>query len=324
MLKPSDGESPLETLHRLSRRYRARETFYNEHYRDLCSRNDPTVCITFQRPIESRCIHVHRRTKFIVLSTLIRVATVTRRYTLDVQFDIDPCPWLKKNNVVPALLQIEFHLTEASPLVLLIEVAHVPTNKRKRRAIQLLCAKIFSPSNHIYTWKPWSNQLDGFRRCALLDLCDLTALNMYDVAQSFTEWYTMAFPRSRLSGETAYSLQTAIFLTFAEWLDTSVQYAPWSCGIDVDVTKIDQTNLNRMEEQRELRRRMQDYALNNCFAISRLLILLSSDASALESIGRSCRTIVHQKRQKRNKATTASHRHESSNFYLRPTLETVV
>ena len=210
--------------------------------------------MAFQRPIEFRCIYVHRRTKFIVLSALIRLATVTRRYTLDVQFDIDPCPWLK-NNVEPALLQIEFHLTEASPLVLLIDVAHVPTNKRKRRAIQLLCAKIFSPSNHLYTWKPWSNHLDGFRRCALLDLCDLTALNTYDVAQSFTEWYTMAFPRSRLlSGETAYSLQTAIFLTFAEWLDTSVQYAPWSCGIDVVDVTID---------QRELRRRMQDYALNN-------------------------------------------------------------
>ena len=314
--KPSGGESPLETLHRLSQRYRARETFYNEHYRDLCSRHDPTVCMAFQRPIEFRCIYVHRRTKFIILSALIRLATVTRRYTLDVQFDIDPCPWLK-NNVVPALLQIEFHLTEASPLVLLIDVAHVPTNKRKRRALQLLCAKIFSPSNHLYTWKPWSNHLDGFRRCALLDLCDLTALNTYDVAQSFTEWYTMAFPRSRLSGETAYSLQTAIFLTFAEWLDTSVQYAPWSCGIDVVDVTID---------QRELRRRMQDYALNNCFAISRLLILLSSDASTLESIARSCcRTIVHQKRQKkRHKATKASHRHESSNYYLRPTLETVV
>lgn len=306
--------------------------FYNEHYRDLCSRTDPTACIAFQRPIESRCIHVHRRTKCIVLSALIRLATVTRLYTLDVQFDIDPCPWLKNNNVVPALLQIEFHLIEASPLVLLIEVAHVPrrtfieppTNKRKRRAIQVLCAKIFSPLNHLYTWKPMSNQLDAFRRCALLDLCDFTVLNTYDVAQSFSEWYTMAFPRSRLSGETTYSLQTAIFLTFAEWLDTSMQYAPWSCGIDVVDVTLDPTNLYRMEEERELRRRMQDYALNNCFAISRLLLLLSSDASALESIVRSCRPIVHQKRQKRDKVTTASDRHESSNFYLRPTLETVV
>ena len=316
MSKPSSGESPLETLHRLSQRYRARETFYNEHYRDLCSRNDPTVCIAFQRPIESRCIHVHRRTKFIVLSELIRLAAVTRLYTLDVQFDIDPCPWLKKKNNVPALLQIEFHLTEASPLVLLIEVA--THHWKKRRAIQLLCAKIFSSSNHIYTWRSLSKGLNGFSRCALFDLCDLNSLNIYDVAQSFTEWYAVAFPRSCLRGETAFSLQTAIFLTFAEWLDTSVQYAPWSGGIDPT------NHRHQLEEQRELRRRMQDYALNNCFAISRLLMLLSSDASALENIIRSCRTIVHQKRQKRNKTTTTSDRDESSTFYLRPTLETVV
>ena len=309
MSKPSSGESPLETLHRLSQRYRRREAFYNEHYRDLCSRNDPTVCMAFQRPIESRCIHVHRRTKLVILSELIRLAAVTRLYTLDVQFDMDPCPWLKKKNNVPALLQIEFHSIETSPLVLLIEVA--THHWKKRRAIQLLCAKIFSPLNHIYTWKPWSNRWNSFSRCALLDRCDFTVVNIHDVGQSFTEWYRMAFPRSRLSGETAYSLQTAIFLTFAEWLDTSVQYAPWSGGIDP-------TNPHRMEEQRELRRRMQDYALNNCFAISRLLMLLSSEASTLESIRRSCRTIVHEKRQKRSKATT------TSTFYLRPTLETVV
>jgi hypothetical protein len=258
---------------------------------------------------------------------LIRLAAVTRLYTLDVQCDIDPCPWLKKNNDnVPALLQVEFHLAEASPLVLLIDMTDVPLHKRKkRRAIQLLCAKIFSSCNHIYTWRPLSDRLNGFSCCTLLDLCDLTVLNTYDVAQSFTEWYRMAFPRSRLSGETWYSLQTAIFLTFAEWLDTSMRYAPWSCGVDVDML-MDQTNLHRVEEQRELRRRMQDYALNNCFAISRLLMLLSSDASALENFSRSCRTIVHQKRQKRNKATTtsSSHRNESSNFYLRPTLETTV
>ncbi|CAF1432838.1 unnamed protein product [Rotaria sordida] len=32
-----------------------------------------------------------------------------------------------------------------------------------------------------------------------------------------------------------YSLQTALFLVFDEWLNTRMQYALWNCGIDTNL-----------------------------------------------------------------------------------------
>lgn len=306
------SESPLEKLDRLSLRYRAKEVFHNQHYRDLCSRKDSRLCIPFQRPSGYHYIYIHKQTPITTLNELIRLARMTQHFSIDTQRDTDPCPWMTTNT--PALVQIEFHSPLKISLVILIEVLHLPslTSTRiddalRRRKIERLCDHIFAPGNHLYMWGSLETKFDDFFDGHLFDASEMRHVHAYNIQHLFTQWYQFMFPHSSL--KTEHSLQTAIFLTFNEWFDTRMRYAPWSIGIDLDLKlhcarlRAHQSHEYRshlLRDEKEIRQCMQRFALDTCFAVSKLVALIFAEESKLKQIQSFNQHVIHCKRKKRH------------------------
>ena len=312
------SESPLEKLDRLTLRYRAKEVLYNQHYRDLCSRKDPRLCIPFQRPSGYHFIYIHKQTPITTLNELIRLARMTQHYSIDTQRHTDPCPWMSTN--IPALVQIEFHSPLTISLVILIEVLHLPSltsthidDVLRRRKIERLCDHIFAPGNHLYMWGSLETKFTDFFDGHLFVAREMRQAHAYNIQHLFTQWYQFMFPysnlKSNIAAPTEHSLQTAIYLTFHEWFDTRMRYAPWSIGIDLDLKmhcarlRAHQSHEHRshlLRDEKEIRQCMQRYALDNCFALSKLVALIFAEESQLKQIRSLNQHVIHCKRKKRH------------------------
>ncbi|CAF1311890.1 unnamed protein product [Rotaria sordida] len=104
-----------------------------------------------------------------------------------------------------------------------------------------------------------------------------------------------------------YSLQTAIFLVFDEWLNTRMQYASWNCGIDTNLktyhcqfsSKIDNDYYHFVRDEINYRKEMEIYAISNCFAITKLMNLMLKQYPLSENKNFSSSKIIHYKRNKR-------------------------
>jgi hypothetical protein len=80
--------------------------------------------------------------------------------------------------------------------------------------------------------------------------------------------------RSHQDAQATWSLQDAIALVFGEFLDKSETINKWGCGLDPKLNtwqrKVFSRRQYREEEERGKRQKMQDYAVNDCIAVTRL------------------------------------------------------
>ncbi|CAF1177328.1 unnamed protein product [Didymodactylos carnosus] len=190
-------------------------------------------CIPFQQPSSHHCHHIHHRTSIETLDELIDRAHQTTHYTIDTENQLRPPPQPSQ----PVLIQIQFvHLTHP-PTVLLIEVNYLPSEN--------------SPADEIR--QPELN----------------------DIQDEFRDWFHSSYPPSddqKSGANDQYSLQSAIYLIFTEWLEKRMTLANWGCGIDLalgtyipsDLVGRERYDIIKGEE--ELRLAMKGYAINDCFA----------------------------------------------------------
>jgi hypothetical protein len=242
----------------------------------------------------------------------------------------------------PALVQIEFHSHSKISLIILIEILHLPSltsteidDALRRRKIERLCDHIFAPGNHLYMWGSLETKFAGFFDGHLFNAHEMRQAHAYDIQHLFTQWYQFMFPRSSLKSDitkpTQHSLQTAIYLTFNEWFDTRMRYAPWSIGIDLDLKmhcarlRAHQSHEHRsrlLRGEKSLRQCMQRYALDNCFALSKLVTLIFAEESQLRQIQSFNEHVIHCKRKKRHTvAISQPSSDQDTTGYLVPTAQ---
>jgi len=308
------NESSLEKLDRLMLRYRRQDIQRNQHYKALCERYHP-LYQPFQSPANHHVIYVHQLTSIDILNDLIQQASETMFFTLDTQHQIETYPWAK--NDIPSVIQIEFHSLNRTPLVLLIEVLFL-TSKLTLRArsitrekkIQELSKQIFSSNKHIYTWGNPKKKLSSFYSYNLFTSHDLDQLYLHDLHEYFTQWYKIAYPHSTISRTRTknqpYTLQTSIFLVFNEWLDTKMQYSLWNSGIDTNLktyhrcfpSTMDKNYYRSIRNEIQYRQEMQIYAVNNCFAISKLMLHILQQWPLSSGKNIQISQVIHYKRKR--------------------------
>ncbi|CAF1659790.1 unnamed protein product [Rotaria magnacalcarata] len=307
-------ESSLDKLDQLMQRYRRQDILRNQHYEDLSQRYYPFIK-AFQLPLNHHCIYIHRLTSTEMLNNLINLASEIDYFTIDTQHHIEVYPCASDD--VPAIIQIQLHSTNRTPLVLLIEVLYLQTkfttrtrDESKEKKIKELFQQIFSPNKHIYAWGNPKEKLSSFYHYNLFTSNDLDQLYLHNVHDYFAQWYKIAYPHSLISQTRTrnepYTLQTSLFLVFNEWLNTKVQYGSWKCGIDTSLKTYHRCfsptpNKNYyqfLRKEIEYRQMLQMYAVNNCFGISRLMFHILQQWPL--SLGKEVQisNVIHYKRKK--------------------------
>lgn len=108
---------------------------------------------------------------------------------------------------------------------------------------------------------------------------DVEQINGTNIQEKFKRGFHAKFPSSpyvRRKATESYSLQTAIFVTFNQWLDKRMTLANWSCGLDLSLntykppSRFVDNYAQRIDDEKEYRQLMVIYAIYDCFSVTQL------------------------------------------------------
>ena len=264
----SNYVSPLERLDRLTNRFKPKKVAENKQYKQLCEDGE---CQLFEKPPSSyRLFHIHRETSMEILNDLIEYAHVTTKFTIDTEGQRQPPP----QPSIGALIQIEFvHLNEPS-IIILIETLHLPPkNSQLFDKISQLCRIIFSKNHQVYSWGDIDEELEKFYEYELFNINDVKQVEPINIQKKFKNWFNETHPTSthrKTKPNDQYSLQTAIYLTFNEWLDKRMTLADWGIGLDIESSTFKNQHHQGIEDEIHIRKLMITYATDDCFSVTKL------------------------------------------------------
>lgn len=270
--------SPIEELDRISKRYIPNKVKYNEELKELYENGQ---CGKFEfLPSSFRCFYINRETSIENLNDLIDYAEYINTYTVDTEDQLQRPGEPSK----PALIQIEFVHKRDPPIIILIEVSYLPPmNSPKFDKIKHLCQLIFSPQHVINCWGHPKEELKKFVRFNIFSNNDIEGIEPKNIQNLFKKYYNTFFSQSihcRNEPNDQYSLQTAIKLTFNEWLDKRMTLANWSCGIDPSLRTFESTYTVGVEDaqcindEKEIRILMGKYAVYDCLSVTKLYFMI--------------------------------------------------
>jgi hypothetical protein len=220
----------------------------------------------------------------MLLQNLIELAKETTSFTIDTEHDY--------YTHQAALIQIEF--IRDTSIVLLIEACHLPhPSSTLFWLIKSLLKVILNPSHRIYSWGDVIFELSDFIQYGLFSLHTLHQINTSDIQCHFKRWYNKAFKhdcglppfeddhvlctcahRPVKDKNNQWSLQKAIAYTFNEFLDKSRTKSNWSRHLDLtDVRYF----LVRHKNEKKICQELILYAVNDCLAVSKLVMVLEKD-----------------------------------------------
>ncbi|CAF4059614.1 unnamed protein product [Rotaria sordida] len=236
-------------------------------------------------PLNDYCIyHINQSTSSILLHNLIEQARKTTRFTIDTEDDY--------YTHQPSLIQIEF--IQYQSIVLLIQVHHLPqVTSAIFWLIRSLLKMIFNPSNCIYSWDDLKNELNKFISCGLFSFDQLEQIHNIDIQKLFKKWHNrkVKYVRIRLPLDInkrlraytqqsienfhhKWSLQMAVAYACHEFLDKSQTKSRWSRNLDIN-------NDNRSSVmnfiENKIIQQMIRYAVNDCLAVTKLVMVLKLD-----------------------------------------------
>jgi hypothetical protein len=266
--------SPLERLDSTTRKYSPKKFLENQQFNQLYLKGE---CGLFNKnPSSYRYYHIHSETSVNTLNDLIEYARETNTYTIDTE---DQMQYRQPSK--GALLQIEFTQTNDESIIILIEMLHLPrSNSSSFEKISLLCKTIFSNGHRIISWGEMKKEMKKFTSCGLFSMDDINQAESIDLQQQYTQWYNRTFPKStnrKTNVNEVFSLQTAVHLTFNEWIDKRLTLADWGCCLDVESRMFDDLNHRDVDDEKEIRSKMILYSINDCFAVTRLANHISSN-----------------------------------------------
>ncbi|CAF4124049.1 unnamed protein product, partial [Rotaria sordida] len=215
-----------------------------------------------------------------VLNDLIDYALHIKNYTIDTEDQLNKPP--KPSD--PALVQIQFIYENDPSIILLIEVFHLPPeNSFTFNKIKKLCKIIFSLDHIVNCWGDPEKELEKFLRFKLCDNNDIDFIIPKNTQDIFKDWFNRTYPQSihiKDGVNDQYSLQSAIYITFNEWLDKRMTLANWGCGIDLllqtylTMNDYDDIKDKKIYDGKQIRQLMETYAINDCFSDTKLSQIL--------------------------------------------------
>jgi hypothetical protein len=199
-----------------------------------------------------RIILVNRFTDTILLHTIIDAAKKCTHFSVDTESDL--------HTQRPALIQVELIDTDVS-LVILVEVCHLPSDKRSLIfwLIRAIFNFILRSGKMIYAWGNATAELSKFLRYGLFTAEQLAQPTPINVEAHFRDWYRLHFGDAPSHGNT-WSLLSAIANLFHERLDKRETLNQWSRGLD---RLPRDACFNKVQ-------RMISYAANDCLAVTKI------------------------------------------------------
>ncbi|CAF4486440.1 unnamed protein product, partial [Rotaria sp. Silwood2] len=276
--------SALEKLDRLTNKYQPKKVTENERYKKLCHEGK---CSLFEISSSMyRYYYINRETPNDILNDLIDYAMEVTHYTLDTEDQLQSPP--KRSEL--ALIQIEFIHENDPSILILIEAVHLPPEDSQTfKKINTLCRTIFSNNHCIYAWGDIKQELAKFYKYNLFNKNDIDQTKPKNIQDKFKEWFHENYPSSpyvQIKANETYSLQMAIYLTFNQWLDKRMTLADWGCGTDpiLNTITVPKEFINKknqiITDEKEYRRLMAIYALNDCLAVTQLAQKIKSRNSS--------------------------------------------
>lgn len=181
----------------------------------------------------------------------------------------------------PGLIQIQAIPPDASPIVLIVEVNHLPPKSSRLFELMKQLFRIVLDSNNVlYTWGT-IDELNEFVSFDLFDHAQLESVDNRNLQQIFKEYWQQRHQHQEgndciceecigKDSHERWSLQDAVAYQLHEWLDKRQTCSPFDVGLDPALHESDQN-------ESEFRRILTDYAANDCLSMEKLMVSMQEN-----------------------------------------------
>ena len=210
-------------------------------------------------------MYINKYTTCDTMNLLIEHAEECSEYSIDTEGD--------KSTHETALIQIESIPRTLPKYIIILELAHLPSNNSSSKVlIKKFLQCIFRSGNKIYSWGDLAHELSNVTQEDLL--CPLEA-DPYDIQALFSNWYLWA--RSQCGGcdlsnnkqchqispyrwKEKWALQRALIYVNGVFIDKSITVNDWSTLLDPA-----HSTLSKTTHEQRIR-----YLINDCLATTYL------------------------------------------------------
>ena len=222
-------------------------------------------------PLPHQRHFINRKTEEQTLIELIQVATDSTIFLLDTESVL-----VRHQPNRPGLIQLEIIPSDTLPVVLIIEVNHLPpTHSHAFQLIRQLFRIVLDSENVIYTWGIIA-ELNEFVQFNLFNPQQIESCDNRNLQDIFKQYWQQCHEHKRrddcqceecIGKDTneQWSLQDAVAYQLEEWLDKRHTCSPFDMGLD--------PRLNRSQQKAtERQTTLIDYAANDCLSMEKLMI----------------------------------------------------
>jgi hypothetical protein len=248
--------------------------------------NDPVDWfLPFRRLKPYEFYYVNRTSNVPLISKLIKEAENTNRYTIASQTD------MAINQ--PAVLLVEFIQQEKSIFVL-FELFYLPKHSPLIFGLLIQLFRVIFDCDHtILSWGNAYNELPKLVKYGLFTENTVDHIYAVNVQYFFKAWYDNRYAaclnRSYKNIEDKCSVQKAMAIVFNEFQDETLQDGDWSMGLDLNLgTQYTEKFLepgdhyNELQKEKRIRQILTQYAIQNCFSITKLAIVVENNCTKEE------------------------------------------
>lgn len=219
---------------------------------------------------------INRLTEEKTLVELIKVVKISTIFLLDTESVL---VYRQQNR--PGLIQLQIIPPDTSPIVLIVEINHLPsTNSSSFQLIKQLFRIVLDSNNVIYTWGT-TNELYDFNQFELFNDQQIEMVDNRDLQNIFQRYWRTSHRHQPTQDCTCeecigknpnekWSLQDAVAFQLKEWLDKRQTCSSFDMGLDPKLKETDQNEL-------EFLRILTDYAANDCLAMEKLMISIQEN-----------------------------------------------
>ena len=214
---------------------------------------------------------VNRTTSQNTLVDLIRRAEEASIFLLDTESTTVP---YHPNE--PALIQLQIVSDKQIPIVLIVEVKHLPPiGSEPFDSIKELFRITLDHRNEVYTWGQL-NELDAFERFGLFTRAQIGIREKGNLQEYYKEYWRLTHVHTEaadcrcegcigIGSNNPWSLQAAVAEQLHEWLDKRNTCSQFGVGLDPQLHTSSQPQSARSEQ-------LAQYAVYDCLAMERLMI----------------------------------------------------
>lgn len=222
-------------------------------------------------PLSHRRYFINRKTDEETLVKLTEIIRTSNIFLLDTESVL-----VHQQPNRPSLIQLQIILHDALPIVLIVEVNHLPSiNSYSLQLIKQIFEIILNSNNIIYTWGT-IDELNEFIRVDLFDHEQIATADNRNLQETFKQYWQLNHQHQNTNSckceecigkdpNEKWSLQDAVAYQLNEWLDKRHTCSAFNMGLDLTLDEY-------TTEEIEIRKILTDYAANDCLSMEKLMI----------------------------------------------------